>query len=74
MAITRGGGNGGRGGGRDKVKPKRGGPRHFTVHPRDLYMKEGRPEGCPSDEEESDSQASQVFNTPFYRLVYLNIL
>lgn len=49
----RGGGSGNGRGGRDKVKPRRGGPRHFTVHPRDLYMKEGRPEGS---EEESGSQ------------------
>jgi len=45
------GGNGGRGG-RDKVKPKRGGPRHFTVHPRDIYERESRPN---HDESGSDS-------------------
>lgn len=55
MAIGGRGGGSGRGG-RDKVKPKRGGPRHFTVHPRDLYMKEGRPEGS-EEEEESGSES-----------------
>lgn len=58
-----GGGGGGRGGGRDKVKPKRGGPRHFTVHPRDLYERESRPnhDECGSDSGCEDEQlAKQV--------------
>ncbi len=54
MVINRGRGRGGGSGrgGRDKVKPKRGGPRHFTVHPRDIYMKEGQSDH--SGDESSD--------------------
>jgi hypothetical protein len=55
----RGGGSGSSRGGRDKVKPKRGGPRHFTVHPRDLYMKEGRPEESGEESGSQDESGSE---------------
>lgn len=54
------GGRGGGNGGRDKVKPKRGGPRHFTVHPRDLYDTKPREENEESSEEEVESGEEEV--------------
>lgn len=61
------GGSGGAGG-RDKRKPKRGGPRHFTVHPRDIYMKEGRPEG--SEEESGSGSGSEEVGVTVFMYSY----